>query len=117
MSFDAENLQPPSPGPALAGEQRADGAAVAPRSAVVLVAGSILAVVGGVVAALAWASSLQHALVGDLAGSDPGRAPMVLGALAALAGIALQIVGVWRLASGVDYLAQREKDREHGRTS
>jgi uncharacterized membrane protein len=114
VSLDAQNPRPAA-GPAFAGDRRPADPSVVPRSARLLVAGIVCAVLGAAVMALGWMSSLQHGVVGD-PGADPGRAPVILGALLALAGIALLVVGVWRLASSIDYLAQREKDREYGGT-
>ncbi len=110
MSFDADNVHPPSELHLASDRHEADPAA-APRSALLLVAGIVLAVIGGAVMALGWTMPIEPAT--QTFGADPGRGPLILGALLTLTGITLQVVGIWRLAANVDYLAQREKDREH----
>jgi MFS superfamily sulfate permease-like transporter len=110
VSFD--DAQHPPGELSLIGERRTADPSVAPRSAVVLVSGLVLALVGVAVMALAWTSSAARAAI-DPGGVDTGRVPLIFGCLLALAGTVMLVVGLWRLAVSVDYLAQREKDREH----
>lgn len=110
MSTDAPDLPTPD-AVRLAGDRREADPSVVPRSAVLLAVGITLGIAGAVVLILGWTSSVADAGADPYA-AQPGRAAVIVGALTAVAGIAVLVVGVWRLAASVDYLAQREKDRE-----
>lgn len=77
-------------------------------SARYLVTGIVMLVLGQV----GWDVGRQQALVGALYGDGGGEALTAIGAIVSLIGLVVFIVGIWNLATSVDYLAQRAKERD-----
>lgn len=85
----------------------------ASRSAGLILTGIILSIVGNLIFALDTYRNLIAAVTA-FGSPDLSMAGMVIGALIMVVGVIVTIVGIYRAAANLDYLTQREKDRQFG---
>jgi hypothetical protein len=86
-------------------------------SALQLVWGIILLVLGQALWLVGQQQALQASLIGPRYSDSSGGMPLiVIGGLASLAGLIALLTGVWKLASSIDYLAKRTVDRDVARS-